>query len=95
MAKEPSISLVAAILIVAYVVIADLIGVFLVFFGLDDFMLLDILVMPVTQFYFRLKGVKANYDLVTQAAEFAPYVGALPLKTVGVLVVIWLDWRQG
>ncbi len=89
---EPKISLPEAMLIVEYVLIADIIGIALLLFGLDDFFILDILTFPVTQIYFRMKGVRAGYDLGAGLLELIPYVGALPIKTIGVLVTIALDW---
>src|SRR3972149_6341099 len=91
MEHEPKISLAEAFLLVSYIALTDLIGIILVFFLLDDFFILDILTFPVTQLYFRMKGVKGNYDMMTSVAELVPYVGALPLRTAGVLLVIWAD----
>lgn len=89
---EPKISLPEALLIVEYVMIADVIGVILVFVGLDDFFILDVLTFPVTQIYFRMKGVRAGYDLGAGLLEMIPYVGALPIKTLGVMMTIAIDW---
>lgn len=84
------ISMVEAILLVAYIGLTDLIGIVLVFFGLDDFFILDILTFPVTQLYFRMKGVKATADLVTNILELIPYLGALPIRTVGLIITIYI-----
>ncbi|MDO8466989.1 MAG: hypothetical protein Q7S83_02500 [bacterium] len=92
MEHEPKISLAEAFLLVAYIGLTDIIGIILVFFALDDFFILDILTFPVTQIYFRIKGVsKAGYDIAMNMAELIPYVGALPLRTIGVLMVISAD----
>ena len=89
---ESKISLPEALLVTQYVMIADVIGVVLLLVGLDDFFILDILTFPVTQIYFRMKGVSAGYDLVAGLFEMIPYVGALPIKTVGVIATIAVDW---
>lgn len=87
---EKKISLPEIILINLYIIPLDLIGVALLFFGLDDFWIIDILTFPVTQFYFRMKGARANADLVASAIELIPYVGALPIKSIGVNLTIYL-----
>lgn len=92
--EGPKISGVEAILLVCYVGLLDAIGLILVLFGLDDFFILDLLSFPVTQLYFRMKGVsRAGLDLTTGLAELIPYVGSLPLRTIGVLIIIYSDRR--
>lgn len=91
MDNQPKISIVEAFLLTSYIALTDVIGLILVLFGLDDFFIIDVLTFPVTQFYFRIKGIKGNYDLIANLAEIIPYVGALPIRTVGVLLVIWID----
>ena len=88
--NEQKISLPENILLMLYIVPLDIIGLILICFGLDDFFILDILTFPVTQFYFRMKGVRSTYDLVASGLELIPYVGALPLKTAGVIATIWV-----
>lgn len=89
---SPKISYVETFLLLVYIGATDIIGILLVFFGLDDFFILDILTFPVTQIYFRLKKVnKAGYDLVCNLLELIPYLGALPIRTLGVALVIWAD----
>lgn len=91
MDNQPKISTLEAFLLLSGTGLMDAIGIVLVIFGLDDFFILDIL-GSATQFYFRMKGInKAGYDLAASALEVIPYVGALPLKTIGVLAVIWAD----
>lgn len=77
-----------ALLILLYIGFTDLIGIILVVFGVDDFLIIDFLTFPVTQFYFRLKGVRASYDLWMNVAEVVPYIGALPLRTIGAFLTI-------
>ncbi len=91
---ESKISITEAMLIMMYVGATDAIGVFLALVGLDDFGILDVATFPVTQLYFRMKGVKSSYDLVGSVLEIIPYLGDLPIKTVGVAITIWADWHQ-
>ncbi len=88
--EEKKISLPETIMLVTYIGFTDLIGLLLIFFALDDFFILDILTFPVTQFYFRIKGVKGTADLVSNMAELIPYLGALPIRTVGLIITIYL-----
>ena len=84
------ISLPETIILGMYIGFTDLIGLALVFFALDDFFILDILTFPVTQFYFRMKGVKGTADLITNGLELVPYLGALPMRTIGLFITIYL-----
>lgn len=88
--NEKKISLPEIILLNLYIIPLDLVGLALVFLGLDDFGIIDILTFPVTQFYFRMKGAKANADLIASMVELIPYVGALPIKSVGMNINIWI-----
>jgi len=90
--EQKKIELPEAILLLLYIVPLDIVGLILVFAGLDDFFILDILTFPVTQFYFRMKGIKCTYDLVASTLEVIPYVGSLPIKTAGVAITIWMAW---
>jgi hypothetical protein len=91
MEHNPKISFIESIFLIMYVGITDIIGIILVLFGLDDFFILDVLTFPVTQLYFRMKGVRGMYDLIGNLLELIPYIGALPLRTIGVIMVIWRD----
>lgn len=91
---RPKISGIEAFLITGYIALTDIVGVVLVLLALDDFFILDVLTFPVTQFYFRMKGVsRAGLDVATNLLEAIPYIGALPLRTLGVILVIWTDWH--
>jgi hypothetical protein len=90
MDEQKKISLPEIIMLNLYVVPLDLIGLLLIFVGLDDFGIIDILTFPVTQFYFRMKGAKAGADLVASMLELIPYVGALPIKSIGMNITIYL-----
>ncbi|PIR44332.1 hypothetical protein COV23_00365 [Candidatus Wolfebacteria bacterium CG10_big_fil_rev_8_21_14_0_10_31_9] len=87
--EQPMISLPEIILLNLYIIPLDLVGLVLVFFALDDFGIIDLLTFPVTQFYFRIKGAQATVDLVASIIELIPYVGALPIKTVGLNMSIY------
>ena len=84
------ISLPESILLIMYIGFTDLVGLVLIFFALDDFFILDILTFPVTQFYFRMKGVKGTADLISNGLELIPYLGALPIRTIGLIITIYL-----
>lgn len=88
--EEKKISLPETIILTMYIGLTDLIGIVLVFFALDDFGIIDALTFPVTQLYFRMKRVKGTADLVFNVLELIPYVGALPLRTVGLLITIYI-----
>ncbi len=88
--EDKKISLPETILLNLYIIPFDILGLVLVFFGVDDFWIIDILTFPVTQFYFRMKGAKASADLVASVVELIPYVGALPIKSIGMNISIYL-----
>ncbi len=85
---KPKITQVESFIILAILAGLDIVDVALLIVGLDDFFLLDIVAFPITQLYFRMKGVRANYMLFANVAEVIPYVGKLPLRTIGALVTI-------
>ena len=87
---EPKISLVEIIFITQYVVLIDAVEILLPFFGLDDFWILDLLALPVIG-YLYLKGVNATRSTVAFLLELIPYVGDLPLLTIGFLATVYLD----
>jgi hypothetical protein len=87
--NEKKVELPEAYFIVSYVAFTDAVGISLALVGLDDFFIIDALTFPVTQLYFRMRGIKGSYDLYGNVAELIPYVGALPIRTAGVLFTIW------
>ncbi len=91
---EPKISLPEALLVLEFVLIIDVVGLLLALVGVGEVVntILDIATFPVTQIYFRMKGVRAGYDLAAGLLELIPVVNALPLRTIGVLVTIAIDW---
>ena len=90
MDEGKKISIVETIILTMYIGLTDLIGIALVLLALDDFWIIDLLTFPVTQLYFRMKRVKGTADLVFNILELIPYVGALPLRTVGLLITIYM-----
>ncbi|TSC72321.1 MAG: hypothetical protein G01um101438_639 [Parcubacteria group bacterium Gr01-1014_38] len=87
------ISLIAVLLFTPYLAVLDGVNVLLLFVGMDDFWITDVLAFPITQLYLRFKGVRSTYNIVCNIVELIPYVGALPLKTVGFLLTVWANRR--
>lgn len=79
------ISLAEILLIGQIVLWSDIIG----FIIIEDFGLIDIFIFPMTQFYFRYKGVKSTYDLIGNIAECIPGVGILPLRTIAFGITVF------
>lgn len=76
-----------------YALLLDVIGILLVFVGGEDFGLLDIAGSP-TNIYFYFKGIPRyvrKWSDYTSILEVIPFVGILPLKFIGVLVVLYYD----
>ena len=88
---EPKISTPEAILVIMVLMLADGIELLLLFLALDDFWISDAIAFPLTQFYLRMKGVKGTASLVANLLELIPYVGWLPLRTMGFAIVVYLD----
>jgi hypothetical protein len=88
--EQKKVSLPEIIMLTIYIGITDIIGIILVCFALDDFWILDALTFPVTQIYFRIKKVSATVDLSGNIAELVPYLGALPIRTICMLVNIYI-----
>ncbi len=76
----------AAILIGAFIALTDAIGILLAFFGLDDFLVLDVITWPLTAIYFIYNKRGGWYNTAANLLELIPYVGALPIRTVGFLL---------
>lgn len=86
MAKSATI--VERIAMTSFVVFTDIVGIVLFFFGLDDFFILDIITLPITVFYFIMKGARGEYNLVANLLEIIPYLGAAPIRSIGFLIQI-------
>ena len=89
--REPKFSITEIVLITPYYLLSDAIGIILVFFGVDDFFILDAIRFPVSQIYLRIKGVAGTATLVSNLLEVIPYVGALPCASVGWFITIYID----
>jgi hypothetical protein len=89
---EPKISLPEALIAGPLLFgIPDLIELLLGFFGIDTLGITDAIAFPGSQIYLRMKGVKSTYALMGNILELIPYVGVLPLRTIGYIAVVWLD----
>lgn len=88
---EPKISIPEAIVAGGMILLADGIELLILFLGLDDFWISDAIAFPITQLYLRLKGVKGTMSLAANIIELIPYVGWLPLRTLGFIGVVYMD----
>lgn len=89
--NQPKILLAEALIVgPLFFIIPDLIELTLLFFGLDDFWLSDMYSFATSQIYLRLKGIKTTYTLITNVLEMIPYVGALPLRTIGFIITYYI-----
>lgn len=86
--NEQKISQVEAFMVLAPLAILDVVDVALLFAGLDDFFIIDVAAFPLTQFYFRMKGIRANYMLTSNLLELVPYAGKAPMRTIGAWATI-------
>lgn len=87
---EPKISLVEIILIAPYLLIIDIIEIALAFFALDDFWIGDVLAAPVAMWLW-FRGVNATRYASMAVLELIPWVGDLPLLTIGFFMTVYLD----
>jgi len=87
---EPKISTVEIILIGSVFILFDLIEIIFVFFLLDDFWIIDA-ISAMIFLYLALKGVPAMRQLISWVVELVPWVGALPLLTLGWGLTVWAD----
>ncbi|TSC82826.1 MAG: hypothetical protein G01um101420_8 [Parcubacteria group bacterium Gr01-1014_20] len=87
---EPLISLVEILIIAPYILVIDIIGILLAFLALDDFFILDILMLPVLG-YLWFKGVPLTRYVSSAIGEAIPWIGDLPLYSVGFILTIVAD----
>jgi hypothetical protein len=92
MDNQPKISGVEAFLLISVTLIIDIVPIILIFFGLPDFFIPGLLGLA-TLFYLKMKGISLVRDLIASIGELIPYVSALPLKTAGMILTIWIDWH--
>ncbi|TSC64350.1 MAG: hypothetical protein G01um1014106_162 [Parcubacteria group bacterium Gr01-1014_106] len=91
---KSKISWIAAILFSGYLLMLDTVDVLLLLFGLDDFLITDMLAFPITQLYLRWMGVRGTYNLLGNMLEFVPYLGSLPLRTMSFIFTVWMTWKE-
>ena len=87
---QPKISLPEVLLIGMLFMLFDGIEIFLVFFGLDDFWIIDAITATIF-FYLFMKGIPPMTQLIAWVIELFPWVGALPLLTIGWFLTVWAD----
>ncbi len=87
---EPKISFPEVILIGFIFICFDLIEILLLLFGLDDFWIMDAISSPMF-LYLSMKGVRLKTQLLFWIAELVPWLGALPLLTLGWGLTEWAD----
>ena len=88
---EPKLGFVEILLIFPFLILFDIIGIVIIFFGLDDFFILDIINLLVVG-YFMLRGINAAGYYICSVVEVIPYVGdVFPGYTIGFAITIYFD----
>ncbi|MEK7180845.1 MAG: hypothetical protein AAB738_00735 [Patescibacteria group bacterium] len=87
---QPKISDVEVILIGGICLFFDAIELVLLFFALDDFWILDTFA-SVIAIYYWFRGVRQTWYVAMWILELIPWLGGLPLKTIGFGVTVYLD----
>ena len=83
---QNKISTAEAILLIMVGLVADLINwVPIVNWVVAIFM------FPITQIYFRMKGIRGNYSLISNLIELIPIVSVLPAYTIAMVATIYVD----
>ena len=75
------IGLVEAFLMLFIAVILDLINIIIIFIGLDDFFILELISFPLYGLWFHFKGGQWTHSLRGSIIEAVPYLGWLPFYT--------------
>jgi hypothetical protein len=86
MEHQPKISIPEAMLLMIIAIIADLIG----WIPIVNWVV-AIFMFPITQLYFRLKGVKGFFSLIGNLAELIPVISALPAYTFSIGATLLID----
>jgi len=90
--QNSKIGFLAIFVLMGWGILSDIIGIIILFIGLDDFFILDILNIPVF-IYFHIKNVDKTPMYVPTLIEIIPWIGALPMRTVGILgVIVVTNW---
>lgn len=88
---EPKLGFVEILLIFPFLILFDVLGMIIIFFGLDDFFIFDILNLLVN-FYLAFRKVPATAYYICSLVEAIPYVGDLfPGFTIGFAMTIYFD----
>ena len=89
MEDEKKISTVAIVLMLMLAVSADAMEIILDFFAGNDFGMMAI-VDAILIFWLTMKGAKAGWVIGGAIMELIPWVDALPIRTIVLLVAIYL-----
>ncbi|TSC59777.1 MAG: hypothetical protein LiPW15_797 [Parcubacteria group bacterium LiPW_15] len=84
------ISTVEGIIVLFLLLVLDTVEFVIVFVGLDDFGITDLLGSPIF-LYLNMKGVPPARQLIAWLIEIFPYLGWLPLKSAGWGLTWWAD----
>ncbi len=87
---KPKLKTVEIVLISIYLILIDGIELILIFFGLDDFWLGDILASIIV-IYLWFRGLGFGRMGVSWLTELIPWVGDLPLLTIGFWMTVYAD----
>lgn len=88
---EPKLGFVEILIIFPFLILFDVLGMIIIFFGLDDFFIFDILNLLVN-FYLAFRKVPATAYYICSAVEAIPYVGDIfPGFTIGFAMTIYFD----
>ncbi|MEK9186342.1 MAG: hypothetical protein AAB885_02015 [Patescibacteria group bacterium] len=82
----PKISTTEAMFLIMAGVVADLINWIPVVNWI-----VAIFMFPITQLYFRMKGVRGQYALIGNIMELIPGLSVLPAYTIAMVATIYLD----
>ena len=73
----------------------DAIEVILTFFAANPASIpLDFVIMAIINFWLWMKGAKGTWALAGNLIEFIPYLDFLPIRTVTLLITIYLTNHQ-
>ncbi|TSC95819.1 MAG: hypothetical protein Athens101426_590 [Parcubacteria group bacterium Athens1014_26] len=89
---EPKISTVEIVFITPLFLLADGIEFLITLSGMVFLnWFVSAIRFPISQIYFRMKGVKGTSMLISSILELIPFFNGLPISTIGWIITIWLD----
>lgn len=93
---QPKISLIIGGGVLVVFIVLDIIDIALKFFALDDFLIIDtisyLFLVPFFVYYKYMKGADfSGNTVIMNLAELIPYIGALPLRSISLGIVLWID----